>query len=181
MPSANNQLKYPPWHSVERQIQEEITWLRNSIETFSDEEKYAPIRCLECLLRKIAVLIVSGRVNATEITRGRGLQSFWSKENLITHQNKILKTKVYHGKDWHSKTMERIENHFICQGFEVIREPNLHWGRADLGIYKQGIPNLYIEVGTMSLFKLWINLREMKNFVYLIVPNDIKLIEFIGL
>jgi len=41
--------KYPAWHEVEKQIQEEINWLRQSIETFSKEEKYASIGCRECL------------------------------------------------------------------------------------------------------------------------------------
>jgi len=54
-------------------------------------------------------------------------------------------------------------------GFDVVREPTLHQGRADLGVYKKGTPDLFIEVGTTSL---------RRNFIYLIVPNDEKLIEF---
>lgn len=64
------------------------------------------------------------------------------------------------------------------QGYEVEREPNIHWGRADLGVYKKGTQNLYIEVGTTSLFKLLVNLTAMRNITYLIVPSDDKLIEF---
>jgi len=64
-------------------------------------------------------------------------------------------------------------------GYKVIREPNLYWGRADLEVYKQGEKLLFIEVGTISLFKLWTNLKLMKNCIYLIVPDDNKLIEFV--
>ena len=74
--------------------------------------------------------------------------------------------------------MRKIENHFLHQNYEVEREPDLHWGRADLGVYKNGEKALYIEVGTTSLFKLLANLMQMENSVYLIVPNDNKLIEF---
>ena len=74
--------------------------------------------------------------------------------------------------------MKRIEIHFLAKGFQVEREPNITWGRADLGIYKTGQKTLYVEVGTTSLRKLFINLKGMKNFVYLIVPNESRLIEF---
>jgi len=75
--------------------------------------------------------------------------------------------------------MEKIENHFLSQGFKVIREQTVAWGRADLGIYKKNKQDLLIEVGTTSLFKLWVNLRTVKDFTYLIVPNDEMLIEFV--
>ncbi len=76
--------------------------------------------------------------------------------------------------------MDKIENHFLSLGFKVVREPDVFGGRADLGIFKKGTPNLYIEVGTVSLYKLWLNLarKKLQNFKYLIVPNDDKLIEF---
>lgn len=64
------------------------------------------------------------------------------------------------------------------QGYDVVREPNIDHGLADLGVYKSGVPNLYIEVGTTSLFKLWLNLSTMSNCVYLIVSSDDKLVEF---
>ena len=170
-PSSN--YKFPAWHEVEAQIQKEINWLRESIETFSDTEKYAPIKCKECLMRRIAVLIVSGKITTTEIKKSPDLKSFWAE---IDQQNK--NARIYHGQDWHRETMEKIENHFIFQRFEVVREPNLQWGRADLGVYKKGEKDLYIEVGTTSFFKLWMNLDQMRNFIYLIVPSDNKLIEF---
>jgi len=75
--------------------------------------------------------------------------------------------------------MEQIEDFFLRQGYKVIREPILHWGRVDLGIFKKNKQDLYIEVETTSFFKLWMNLRIMENFTFLIVPNDDKLIEFV--
>jgi len=165
--------KFPAWHEVEKQIQKEINWLRESIETFSTEEKYSPINCRECLMRRIAVLIVSGVLRTTEINKSSELKSFWIENNQINSK------KIYHGSDWHREMMEKIENHFVSQGFNVVREPNLHRGRSDLGVFKQGEKDLYIEVGTTSLFKLYINLKEMRHFIYLIVPRDNNLIEFV--
>jgi hypothetical protein len=165
--------KFPAWHEVEKQIQKEINWLRESIETYSKEEKYALIGCRECLMRRISVLIVSGAVKTTEINKSSELQSFWTQNNQENSQ------KIYHGSDWHRTTMGDVENHFRAQGCEVIREPTLHWGRADLGVYKQGEKDLFIEIGTTSLFKLYINLKEMRHFIYLIVPRDNYLVEFI--
>ncbi len=87
---------------------------------------------------------------------------------------------MHHGSDWHKETMTKIENHFLALGFKVGREPDIFGGRADLGISKKGKPTLYIEVGTTSFFKLWLNLirKRKQKFIHLIVPNDNKLIEF---
>ncbi len=164
------------WNTVEKKIEEETFWLNNAINTFFKEEKGAPMGCRECFLRRIAILIVSGKVKAKEITRSPILKSFWINKKL----RKKNKTKKCHGSDWHQETMEKIESHFLSLGFKVDSEPEIHGGRADLGIFKKGKPNLYIEVGTTSFFKLWLNLerKRIKKFIYLIVPNDDKLIEF---
>jgi hypothetical protein len=160
------------WDIVERKIKEEVNWLRKNIETFLQEERSAPMGCRECFLRKIAILIVSGQVKASNITKNPPLESFWL--NVKTKKKK----EICHGSDWHKETMQRIENHFLHLGYRVIREPDLNHGRADLGIYKKGKQDLLIEVGTTSFFKLWHNLETMRNCTYLIVPNDDKLIEF---
>jgi len=166
-----------PWHVVEKQILKEINWLRAAINPSPfNNEAYAPISCQECLLRKIAVLIVSGKVYAKEIKKSPLLESFWF--NKRKHPKQKGRPKITHGAEWHNVTMEKIENHFLHQNYGVEREPNLHWGRADLGVYKNGEKALYIEVGTTSLFKLLVNLIQMENSVYLIVPNDNRLIEF---
>jgi len=164
------------WRTVEKKIRKEINWLRSAINVFRKDERVDTIGCDECFLRQIAILIIFGKVNATEITKAPVLKEFWKDEKITGKKNK---GEIYHGSDWHREKMKKIENHFIFLGFKVIREPNLNQGRADLGVYKKGEQDLFIEVGTISLFKLWLNLRSMKNFTYLIVPNDNNLIEFV--
>ncbi len=166
-----------PWDVAEKKIAEEIKWLRGAIDTFSNEEKGVAITCRECLMRKIAILIISGKIRASEIRKSPPLKNFWGIKNRKT-MNKKKRPNKQHGSDWHMETMKKIENHFLSRGYQVVQEPNLYWGRADLGIYKKGKPDLLIEVGTTSFFKLWMNLEMMKNFIYLIVPDDDKLIEF---
>lgn len=178
MPSLSSKSKallWKHWDIVEKKIKEEMDWLRDAIDTFFNEEKSAPMGCRECFLRRIAILIVSGQVKARQITKSPGLKSFWINKRKTNRKNR---KKIYHGSDWHRETMEKIENHFLRLGYDVVREPNLHQGRADLGVYKKGMPDLLIEVGTTSFFKLWLNLETMRNSVYLIVSNDDKLIEF---
>lgn len=166
-----------PWHVVEKKISEEMKWLRTVIQTSPfNSDASAPISCPDCLLRKIAVLIISGKVYAKEIRKSPLLESFWV--NKSKHPKQKKRPKITHGADWHANTMKKIENHFLYQKCEVEREPNLYWGRSDLGVYKSGTENLYIEVGTTSLFKLLINLNMMRNCMYLIVPDNQKLIEF---
>jgi len=164
------------WDIVEKKIKEEMVWLENNIDTFLDKERTAPTGCRECFMRRIAILIVSGQVEAKEITKIPPLESFWINKK-VKKKNKPTKR---HGSDWHYETMDKIENHFLSLGFKVIREPDVAGGRADLGVFKKGKPNLYIEVGTVSFFKLWLNLerKRLQNFTYLIVPNNDKLIEF---
>ncbi|MBI2506643.1 MAG: hypothetical protein HYW00_00690 [Candidatus Colwellbacteria bacterium] len=161
------------WHEGEQRIREETQWLCKIIDTFSEKEKHPPSGCRHCYLRNIATLIVQGNISATEIKKDESLESFWLP--LFSHS----RSKIYHGSDWHQETMERIENHLITQSFQVVREPTLQQGRADLGAYKYGELDLLIEVGTVSLYKLAINLMVMERFTYLIVPNDDLLIEFI--
>ena len=161
------------WVTVERKIQEEIDWLRKVVDVFSEKEKAAPLGCRECFLRRIAFLIVSGKVKAREITKSQSLRSFW-----ISAGGSRNNKKIHHGGEWHRNTMKKIENHFLALGYRVVREPNLHHGRADLGVFKEGEQDLYVEVGTTtSFYKIWLNLEAMKDFVYLLVPDDSRLIE----
>ncbi|MFA5360720.1 MAG: hypothetical protein WC320_02005 [Candidatus Paceibacterota bacterium] len=64
---------FASWYKGENKIQKEIKWLSNSIDTFSNEERldqkiYNEILS-QYLLRNIALLILSGRIHATEITK----------------------------------------------------------------------------------------------------------------
>lgn len=160
------------WHEAEKQIREEILWLSKVIDTFVEKEKHAPNGCKYCYLRNIATLIVQGNIFAKEIKKDDALDSFWLP------LSPAPKRGVYHGSNWHRETMERIEHHFETQGYEVIREPTLQQGRADLGVYKPGELDLFIEAGTISLYKLMMNLTTMKKFTYLIVPSNELLVEF---
>ncbi len=168
----------PSWQETEHRIYQEILWLRSAIETFFNEERSDILDCKECILRKIAILIVSGEIHAKEIVKKPPLKSFWRATPLRKSHSLRQRSKMRHGGEWHRDTMEKIEQHFLAQGYQVEREPNIHWGRADLGVYKKGVQALYIEVGTTSLLKLLINLTAMRDFTYLIVPNDDKLVEF---
>jgi len=171
---SSPKVKFPAWHIVEEKIKKEIDWLYGTIETFSKKEPYEPVACQRCIIRNIAILIVTGQIKATQINRKSPLESFWINDPKIKRKQK----KIHHGQDWHRETMEKIENHFFSKNYEVIREPTMFWGRADLGVYKKGKPNLSIEVGTTSFFKLLANLKQPGNYTYLIVPSDDKLIEF---
>ena len=177
MSHITHQQKYLSWHIVEKKIQEEINWLNNSIEFFSIQEKNSSTNCQKCLIREIAILIVRGEIKATEIKKNFPLKNFWAETKIKKNRQKL--PKMHHGKDWHRETMEQIERHFISRNYIVGREPNLYWGRADLVVSKKNKQDLYIEVGTISFFKLLINLKMMKNSIYLIVPSNNKLIEFI--
>ena len=74
--------------------------------------------------------------------------------------------------------MGALTTYFENQGFEVIPEPFLNKGRADLGIYKDGYKDLFIEVGTTSAYKLWWNLQMLTDSVILLVPDENHAIEF---
>lgn len=121
------------------------------------------------MYRLIAILIVSGQIRATEIS-----SSFLWGDN----DNNFEKVHK-HGKEWHSNMMNNIDNYFKKQGYDITTEPQLHHGRADLGVFKKDKKDMYVEVGTTSIYKLCLNLYFMKDFVILIVPKDNKLIEFV--
>ena len=173
----NNLTKPKPiqiqWHEGEQRIREEIVWLTRGIDTFLDKETHTPSGCKHCYLRNIATLIVQGDIFATELRKSESLRSFWLPISSPPKQ------RIKHGSDWHRETMERIEHHFTTKNSKIVREPTLQQGRADLGVYKSGELDLFIEVGTVSLYKLMVNLMAMKNFVYLIVPSDDSLVEFV--
>ena len=153
-----------PWEKVEKSIQEEIVWLKNTISPSPYEKDY----CLNCIYRQIAILIVSGRITAKNIT---------SKNNSLWNGKEML-IKKQHGADWHFNMMKKIGGHFQSLGFRVDVEPTLFRGRADLGIYNKNEKNLFIEVGTISPPKLLLNLRTMHDAKFLIVPQEDHIIEF---
>ena len=93
-------------------------------------------------------------------------------------QKHDVKKSARHGGSWHKQMMDVITEYFENQGFEVISEPFLSKGRADLGIYKHGHMDLFVEVGTTSAYKLWWNLQMLMNSKILLVPDEKRAIEF---
>jgi hypothetical protein len=89
-----------------------------------------------------------------------------------------IKGSSRHGGSWHKRMMDVITEYFEKQGFEVIPEPFLSQGRADLGIHKDGHMDLFIEIGDTSAYKLWWNLQMLTNCKILLVPDEKRAIEF---
>ena len=57
-------------------------------------------------------------------------------------------------------------------------EPVLNYGRADLEVCSNLNETIYVEIGTILLFKLWYNLSTMKNVTFLIIPFENSIIKF---
>jgi hypothetical protein len=160
----NNSL---PWHVAEKAIEQEIKWL-NSVISDSDDIMAKKDHCKTCIMRRIAILIVTGRIKAKEINSSTDL---WKID-------KYEINKKIHGKEWHSTMMNKINEFFTSTGYTVTQEPYLNQGRADLGVYKEGERNIFVEVGTISINKLLINLESMEGVDFLLVLGDEKVIEF---
>ena len=174
MNRSNKELDLP-WHIVEKAIDKEITWLKEVIDTRSKEGVLSVPKEINkwagnyYLYRLIAVLIVSGQIKAKEINSDH----LWGE---IDYSE--IKKLHKHGKGWHIKMMNIIDDYFKSQGYDITVEPNMHHGRADLGVFKQNKKDLYVEVGTIDIYKLCVNLHFMKNFVLIIVPDKNRIIEF---
>ena len=166
------------WHIVEAAIIKEIKWLEDVIHTphlsdkksgfLPDKERYNDFM----MLRKIAQLIVLGTIRAKKLKAisGKDLWSGLTKEQ--------LQRKARHGKEWHQRMMDALEVYFKKNGYEVTSEPILNFGRADLGVYKDSETPIYVEVGTTSVDKLYLNLASMPNATILLVPSEAIAIEF---
>jgi len=168
------------WHIIEKQINKETKWLEENILIMPESYRRSPdiIKCTDCLFRKIAIFIVNGKISAIEYstTINNGL---WGDKNET--KDNISESITYHGKEWHRKTISVIYNYFKNKAYDILKEPLLSYGRADLGFFDPLINKMvYIEVGTVSLYKIWFNLINMKNIILLIVPSDNKLIKFIN-
>jgi len=158
------------WNTVEEFVEKEILWIKNNIETMSTNfKKDSPLKEEELVLRKLAILIVSGKVKAIKFKSKE--KDFWNFDSLM----KALKNHR-HGKDWHNKMMNVVHNYFEHRKNIVETEPILNYGRADLGIFSSEFP-IYIEIGTITLYKLLYNLLTMKNSIFLIIPSKDYIIE----
>ncbi len=167
MSSANqfNQSEFPSWEVVEKAIAREIQWLKETImESPHKEIEY----CKDCIYRRLAILIVSGKIKAKDI---KSTICLWGRE-------KVLSMGKSHGKEWHAKMMEMAGGYFKSLNYDIALEPNLNMGRADLGIYKNGERDLFIEVGTISLPKLLFNLETMGGSDFLLILDPNHAVEF---
>lgn len=122
----------PTWNNIENLINQEINWLKNNIPVLPEGYKENPafLKCDDCILRKIAILIISRRVTATEIKATEN-KDLW---NGLT-KNMNFKKISRHGKEWHKKMMNAVLSYFDSLGYQVNTEPFLHYGRTDLGIF----------------------------------------------
>lgn len=165
-----------PWHVVEAAIQREKKWFLEVFE-FDDRghnQSTMPVSHDE-MVRQLCVAIVSGKVRAREL-RSKTANGLWMDD--VPDDWISISTQERHGEQWHQAMMHIIKHHFIADGCEIINEPRLNQGRADLGVYKTGLPNLYVEVGSTSLCKTWINLLTMPNSAFLFVPSEQCTLEF---
>jgi hypothetical protein len=118
-------------------------------------------------LRNIAILIVSGKLKLRKIIYKNN--SIWQIEKIFNSGG--LKK---HGGNWHNDLILTIEKYFLANGVPVQKEPALYYGRADLGAGN----NMFIEVGTINLYKLYLNLSSLNNCKIIMVPADNYLLEF---
>lgn len=158
-----------PWQVVEKAIDKEIIWLKKIIQEnpYPEKNQFAGL-CKNCIYRRMAVLIVSGKVKTKEI---KSTICLWGNK-------KSSKIKKPHGGKWHAEMISLVAGYFESLKYEVVIEPNLFWGRADLGVYKKNKRPLLVEIGTTSLPKLLLNLQSMEGSTLLLIINSNHAVEF---
>ncbi len=167
------------WHEVEQTILNEERWLNEVFDFgpyFNKDSAPVPLGLSnDIMLRQIAIAIVNGAVEAREM-RSTFELGLWTDKNMYIEE--ADEGDERHGSHWHRTMMSIVKQHFSNEGFEVINEPYLSLGRADLGVYKPGYQDLYVEIGTTSLFKTWFNIKTMSNKILLFIPTTSYAIEF---
>ena len=160
------------WHTVEEAINREIEWLEKAIQKTVIGKVPG---CDDCryTYRRIALLIVTGRTRAKEFIARDG-HDLWDD---LTQKHGV-KQSARHGGDWHRKMMGVVTEYFEKRNCEVVTEPFLSQGRADLGIHRDGHKDLFIEIGGTSPYKLWRNLQVLTDCRILLVPDEKRVIEF---
>ncbi len=170
-----------PWHEVEAAIQKEERWLTRVFDFGPYADKSAgpvpPGLSEDKMLRQIAIAIVNGTLIAREINNPQEL-GLWFNDRSTVYENDEHEER--HGSHWHQSMMDIVKRHFINDGFEVVNEPYLSLGRADLGVYKSGYQDLFVEIGTTSLFKTWFNTKTMSNTIFLYIPTTTYAVEIIS-
>ncbi|MFA6551197.1 MAG: hypothetical protein WCV41_01560 [Patescibacteria group bacterium] len=158
------------WREVENNINQEMSFLEDALLP-SPYHQEDPIKCNDCLFRQIAILIVGGRIKVKKIIYGNNSVWLYRKNPTPIDNDESKK----HGAYWHYSMIKMIENYFKDSNYSVQNEPNLHYGKADLGIEEL---SLFIEIGTINIFKLYNNLFYMKNSKIVVIPSDNYFIEF---
>jgi hypothetical protein len=161
-----------PWDIVEKAITKEQRWLEQIIlkspyENLKNVLYPKDALCENCIYRRIAILIISGKIKAKDIKSEK--KCLWGNIKLPLGKS--------HGKEWHAEMMSLTAGYFKSLRFDVAKEPSLNIGRADLGIYKKGMRDLFVEIGTVSLPKLMFNLETMKNSDFLLVLESNHAVE----
>jgi hypothetical protein len=157
------------WNLVEKNIKEEMVFLKDNIQ-LSPFNHSDPIKCADCLFRILATFVISGRIKVREVNYHD--DSIWGRNHLVLEFNEAKK----HGAFWHDSKINIIKKYFETNKFKTQSETKLFYGRCDLSI-----PDLkvFIEVGTINLYKLYLNLLNMKKCQILLVLSDSSLLEFI--
>ena len=175
-----NNTKGLPWHTVESAILLEKKWLEKLFDFNEDHYKESvsvssSSLSSEEMMRQLCISIIKGEIKAREM-KSPVTNGLWTEDENWEFAPEA--TKEHHGGNWHRSMMAIVKKHFLSQGFDVINEPYLNHGRADLGVYKDGYKNLYVEIGSTSLAKTWLNLSSMQDSIFLFVPSVYYALEF---
>jgi len=165
------------WQECEIKITKELKLLKENISVMPERYRsHSPLndllKCDDCIFRKIAVLIVDGLINVEKTSVKDSWPDFcFGATNKRVHS---------HGKDWHRKMIDSVAQYFnkINGKNKITIEPILTYGRADIGIFCEDKRPIYIEIGTVSIFKIWYNLMVMSNSTFILVPDDNYIIKF---
>lgn len=166
----NKQTSSLPWDVVEKHLHKEIQWLSSKIQQAQSPHINEPISCSKCLLRHIAILIVTGDVAVKELKSS----TLWEHTGHSVNRKNLTKK---HGADWHFDMMNKVVNYFEFEDYTILQEPHTNFGTADLLAEKDN-QKIYVEIGTTSLYKLAYNLSSMKDATILYIPNENEVIEF---
>lgn len=170
-----------PWHIVEAAINREKEWLLKTMDFGQAREilhNNAPTLStaipVDEMLRNISISIVRGDILARQYT-SKEINGLWTDNS---EKWELGHDSERHGGEWHRAMMALVKKYFLEENYEVTNEPFLAHGRADLGVYKEKYPNVYIEVGSTSLYKTWINLHSSPNSIFLYIPTVYSTLEF---
>lgn len=168
------EVKFYSWNIIENHIAQETEWLKNKISISHHDKNNKLLYPFDqnVILRKIGILIISGKVRATEIYNN-------TKDKYLWKIDKKIVSVGYQGKEWHKDAINKVYNYFLNKDYILELEPPLNYGRADLKVNNNLHNPLYIEIGTISsFFKLWYNISTMKHIILLIIPSLDYAIEF---